>query len=207
MEKQLWLIRHPEVENANTGCFYGTSDVELSSRGVEQAGRMAEFLRQKNLKRIISSGLKRTDTLGRMVAEVSEISWEVEPALKEMHFGRWEGLSAAEVERTEPELYAAYVEADMDFRFPEGESILEFLDRTKKGLEKIVKASDEPLIAIITHSGVVRMALVDLLNLDFQAYWRFRIDYGSLTVLDIYDDFTHIRKVNDTCHLNGLGRD
>lgn len=204
MEKQIWLIRHPEIENADSRYFYGSSDVGLSPRGVEQAGRLAEFLQKNNLKRIITSGLKRSDYLGRMVARTEDISWEVEPFIKEMHFGRWEGMPAAEVERTEPERYKDCLYADMNFRFPGGESVREFFDRVKKGLEKIVKESDESLIAIITHSGVVRMVLMDILNFDYQAYWRFRIDYGSLTALDIYDDFIHIRKINDTCHLNGL---
>jgi len=125
--------------------------------------------------------------------------------LKEMHFGRWEGLSAEEVKNNEPEQYAACVDADMNFRFPEGESIREFLERVKQGLEKIITNADDTVTAVITHSGVVRMALIDLLDLDFQANWRFQIDYGSLTVLDMYNGFTRILKTNDTCHLSQQG--
>lgn len=204
MTKQLWLIRHPEVENAASQRFYGFHDINLSARGVEQARRLRDYLQQQNLSRIITTGLKRTDYLGQMIGETSTISWEVEPSLKEMHFGRWEGLAAAEVRENEPELYNDCVTADINFRFPEGESIQEFLDRVKTGLKKIIRKSNDSTVAVITHSGVVRMALIDLLNLDFQANWRFRIDYGSLSVFEIYEDFTGIVKINDTCHLDGL---
>jgi broad specificity phosphatase PhoE len=181
MEKQLWLIRHPEVEDAGSQRFYGLHDVGLSARGLEQAGKLAGFLQRRNLKRIISTGLKRTDCLARMIEQSAGIPWEVEPSLKEMHFGRWEGLSAKEAEKTDPKLYTDCVGADMDFRFPEGESIKEFMGRVKMGLEKIMLDSDDPVTAVISHSGVVRMALIDLLNLDFQDNWR--------------------QKINDTCHL------
>jgi broad specificity phosphatase PhoE len=204
MKKQLWLIRHPEVENAASQRFYGLHDINLSARGFEQAGRLRDYLQQQNLSRIITTGLNRTDYLGQIIGETSKVSWEVEPSLKEMHFGRWEGLTAAEVEKSEPELYKKCVAADINFRFPEGESIHEFLDRVTKGLERIILNSDDPVIAVVTHSGVVRMALIDLLNLDFKLNWHFRIDYGSLSVFEIHEDFTSIVKINDTCHLDGL---
>jgi broad specificity phosphatase PhoE len=204
MKKQLWLIRHPEVEDAASQRFYGFHDINLSAQGFEQAGRLRDYLQRQNLSRIITTGLKRTDCLGQMLQETSQISWEVEPSLKEMDFGRWEALAAAEVEKSEPELYKKCVAADRDFRFPEGESIQEFLDRVTTGLEKVIQNSDDPLVAVVTHSGVVRMALIDLLNLDFQANWHFRIDYGSLSAFEIYEDFTSIVKINDTCHLDGL---
>lgn len=203
MEKQLWLIRHPEVENAGTQPFNGHHDIGLSAQGEEQAERMVGFLTQQNLTRVISTGLKRTDYLGEMVAREANIPQEVEPLLKEMYFGRWEGLSAKDVGKAEPELYADCVAGDMDYRFPEGEQVQEFHDRVKRGLDKIILKTDDPVTAIITHSGVVRMALIDLLKLDFQANWRFRIDYGSLTVFEFHSDFARIRKINDTCHLNG----
>lgn len=206
MEKQLWLIRHPEVENSDCKHFYGLHDIDLSVQGIKQAEQLTAFLGQQNLARIISTGLKRTDYLARMLEKKANISWEVEPSLKEMHFGRWEGLSAKEVEEAEPELYAECVGADMDFRFPEGESVVEFLDRVKTGLQKIILNSNDPVIAVITHSGVIRMALKNILDLDFQNYWRFRIDYGSITVFDIHGDYTYIRKINDTCHLPGRAR-
>lgn len=204
MEKQLWLIRHTEVENAGYQHFYGFHDIDLSVQGIKQVEQLTAFLGQQNLARIISTGLKRTDHLARMLEQKTNISWEVDPSLKEMHFGRWEGLSAKEVEEAEPELYAKCVGADMNFRFPEGESVLEFLERVKTGLQKIILSSNDSVIAIITHSGVIRMALKNILDLDFQNYWRFRIDYGSITVFDIYGDYTCIRKINDTCHLNGF---
>ncbi len=201
MEKQLWLIRHPEVENAGSQPFNGHHDIGLSTLGIEQAERLAEFLTQQNLTRVISSGLKRTDYLANMVAREANIPIDVEPLLKEMYFGRWEGLSAKDVQTNEPELYADCVAGDMDYRFPEGEQVQEFHDRVKRGLDKIILNTNDPLTVIITHSGVVRMALVDLLNLDFQANWRFRIDYGGLTVFEFHSDFARIRQINDTCHL------
>ena len=204
MEKQVWLIRHPEVEDAYPQRFVGFHDAGLSVQGIQQAECLAEFLQRQNLERIISTGLERTDYLARMIAQAANIAWEVEPSLKEMHFGRWDGLSAKEVQEAEPELYEACVRADMNFRFPEGESIQEFFDRIKSGLDKVIKETDDEVVVVITHGGVVRMALIDLLELDFQSNWRFCIDYGSLSVLEIYGDYTRIGKINDTCHLDGI---
>ncbi len=48
---RLYLIRHGEVEGADTGKLFGHTDVALSPRGLEQSRRLADRLAERQLKR------------------------------------------------------------------------------------------------------------------------------------------------------------
>ena len=44
---RLWLIRHAEVESRYRHTFGGRINMNLSPRGREQAGKLAEYLQDK----------------------------------------------------------------------------------------------------------------------------------------------------------------
>lgn len=63
-----------------------------------------------------------------------------------------------DIERAEPELYAAWRRAGADFRFPEGESLLVHQQRVLAALTDIHAAGPLPTL-VVCHGGSIRVVL------------------------------------------------
>jgi alpha-ribazole phosphatase/probable phosphoglycerate mutase len=90
------LIRHGETDMA--GRFCGHSDPDLNPAGVCQVICLAEELATLGIEHIYSSDLRRASLTAKAIA--LRIGTDVHhlPALREIHFGQWEGLDWQEIE-------------------------------------------------------------------------------------------------------------
>ncbi len=82
----------------------------------------------------------------------------LDPRLREANRGVWEGHLFIEIEREDPEGYAAWLRAGPDFRFPEGESLSEQQDRVAASLDEIEATGELPAL-VVCHGGSIRVML------------------------------------------------
>ena len=101
------LIRHAESEGNAEGRFQGQRDYPLSPRGVEQALRLAERLRDRHLDHIYASPLSRANHTAQIVADVKGMTVSPLPGVMEYDFGELSGLNWTEIQERHPELAAA----------------------------------------------------------------------------------------------------
>src|SRR5262249_27537113 len=81
----------------------------------------------------------------------------------EIDFGRWEGLTAEEIEAQDPVLYRAWRENAADFEFPGGEQRAAFRERVGEGLAALARAGAENAL-VVAHRGVIRALGLHLLG-------------------------------------------
>src|SRR4029453_15490025 len=77
------------------------------------------------------------------------------PEFREIDFGRWEGLTAQEIEAQDPVLYRTWREHAPDFEFPGGERRAAFRERVVKGLATLAHTGAENAL-VVAHRGVIR---------------------------------------------------
>ncbi len=90
MSLRLDLLRHGETESG--GGFRGSLDDALTARGWAQMRTAVEGGRWDLL---VSSPLQRCRAFAEELAQRQGIELELENDLRELHFGAWEGRSAA----------------------------------------------------------------------------------------------------------------
>src|ERR1700722_14712903 len=95
------FIRHAETEMA--GRFCGHSDPELNAQGRKQLNELTHLLSADPIETFYSSDLRRAGSSAQAIAAVREIPQVLRPALREMDFGRWEGLRWEQIEQMDPE--------------------------------------------------------------------------------------------------------
>ncbi len=110
----LYLLRHGETEFNVAGRYQGQQDSPLTARGREQARRHGALLKTlieaPQDWRLVASPLGRALASARLVcAELGlpEDAIETDTRLQEMAFGKWEGLTPAEIQARYPEAWAA----------------------------------------------------------------------------------------------------
>ncbi|MEK9279010.1 MULTISPECIES: histidine phosphatase family protein [unclassified Bradyrhizobium] len=113
----IYFLRHGETEWNALGRLQGTKDVPLNARGrvqaVQAAGILADLFkrdgRDKTALPFVSSPLGRarsTMELVRAKLALPATHYSLDDRLREIGYGTWEGLTLAESEASDPEVYA-----------------------------------------------------------------------------------------------------
>jgi broad specificity phosphatase PhoE len=149
------LVRHGETaDNVPPQRFMGSRDTPLNDRGREQADGLAATVASDGFAAIWTSGLRRARETADIVGAALGLVPRVDDRLAESHRGRWEGLLVTDIERDEPQLWAAWRRAGAGFRFPGGESLQEHQDRALAALDDVRRG---PLPAlVVAHGGTIR---------------------------------------------------
>ena len=157
------LWRHGNTDWNNDGRIQGQIDSQLNERGRAQAVAAAERLAALKPRLIISSDLSRSWDTAAPLAQLTGLTVEREPRLRERNFGLWETLTHAEVKQRFPETWARWVEGDPD----PGDGLEPLADLGKRVAEVIRQAHErnpDGLTILVTHGGSVRWGLSALLG-------------------------------------------
>jgi broad specificity phosphatase PhoE len=180
----VYLLRHGEVVRAETRRFIGHLDVPLSERGERECAAQARALAAVPLAAVFTSDLVRSRRSGAIIGAPHGVDPTPIVALREMAMGRWDGLTAEEIEAREPDRFAQWMARIDEFPFPEGESVPDLAARAWPAFERIVEAHEGRCVAIVAHGGTNRALLCRALDVPLGRLLAFGQDYGALTVLE-----------------------
>jgi broad specificity phosphatase PhoE len=150
------LIRHAEVETSWKLVCYGAMDVELSDAGTESCRQLVEnWPRQIQPQRIYHSGLRRTETLARMIGGLfPTVPLLCDERLRERDYGQWQGKTWDEVYDADPNFHDLVHRPD-EYRPPGGETTTEMQARVMNWFQAVANRTDLETIVAISHSGPI----------------------------------------------------
>jgi len=147
------MVRHGETEGQSSVRFHGSSDVPLSDEGRAQLRQSARRLRGEAFDLVVASNLRRSWEGAAIVSGNALV--RMEPDFREIDFGRWEGLTAEEIQASDPVLYEDWQSGREGFDYPGGEARAAFRARVTHGVE-FLKASGASSVLLVCHKGVIR---------------------------------------------------
>ena len=151
--RQILLARHGETDGLSSVRYFGSTDIELSPAGRAQMTQLAARLAHRRVDLWVASNLRRSWAATAVVSRGSRV--RIDPDLREIHFGQWEGLTREEIQARDPVRFQDWQAAAEGFEFPGGEARAAFRARVGHGLERIL-ASGAPNVAGVLHKGVIR---------------------------------------------------
>ena len=185
---RLYLVRHGQVAGARPRSYNGQQDVPLSPAGLEQMQRLAEWAAAVELHAVYASDLQRAATAARLVADRRNIPLTLSPALREKHFGRWEGLTYGEAEARYPDEWRQWLSDPSDSRPPGGESYREVEERVIPLARRLLVEHAGRSVLLVAHGGVNRVILCHALDLPLQHVFRIEQDYAALNQIEYFPD-------------------
>ncbi|MDD3814672.1 MAG: histidine phosphatase family protein [Desulfocapsaceae bacterium] len=179
---RLILLRHGRT--GLSGRYVGSSDVPLSEEGRKQILDLRSNLDALEIDGLLASPMLRctqsADLLGL------GLPMQLDPDLREIDFGRWEGKTFAEIEAQDPELVQHWASGTDDFCFPGGEGMVGFTSRVDAVKNRLL-VSDAGTLLLVTHGGVIRSLICGLLGLSQRNYLLFQVAKGHYSTIDLYD--------------------
>ncbi len=169
----LHLLRHGEPERI--GRFLGRTDDAATPAGIASCVDQVEGLEFGS---IVSSDLIRARTCAEAVAGPTK-TVTIDPRWREMDFGAWDGLAAAEID---PATLARFWDDPVSHAPPSGEPWSALVARVGAALTTLPA---EPTL-VVTHGGAIRAALATLCGFDQRQLWAFDLPYAALLSLRIW---------------------
>ncbi len=157
------FIRHAETDLAGTFC--GHSNPSLNAKGRVQISELLLALRTEEIHHVYASDLARAQETGEAIAKARHLQCHVRPALREIHFGRWEGRTWEEIERLDYAYVQRWLAEYPDLPAPEGESFADFKGRVISELDCLADDAKMGTTAVVTHAGVLRIVRQHLFGL------------------------------------------
>jgi len=195
-------VRHGQTELNTSFKFAGSIDSELSPGGYKQIEKLRDRLADEKIDAVICSDLKRAKESAAIIAAGRQLELHTYPELRELNYGKLEGLTFGEIHHNYPDVSASIDKHDYLVNFPGGEC---FGDLEKRIGTMVVELKGYPAdqtILVVTHGGPLRMLVCKLLETGVELWWRLRIDNASLTIIDMYPDGAILSLLNDVSHLN-----
>jgi broad specificity phosphatase PhoE len=179
----LFLARHATTEASAAGRNLGRrDDPPLAPAGRELASRLGHAIRLEmgelptpdggDLRLISSSARRCLETIEAVAAVLVEAGMrpgpvEAEPGLLEIDYGAWDGLTADESRRRDPELRAAWEADPHETRAPSGESGRDVAERSFPVFDEVeawLAAAESRCAVIVAHNHVNRIRLCRLIG-------------------------------------------
>jgi alpha-ribazole phosphatase len=175
---EIFFIRHAETDMAGTFC--GHSNPLLNMRGRDHLSELLRTLKSESISEVYTSDLLRAQETGKAIAEVRAIECHLRPALREIDFGQWEGLTWKEIEQRYGSYTQRWVAEYPNLPAPDGESIGDFERRVLAEVKSLMMQVRKRNIAVVTHAGVLRTVLCRLCGCSEEEARKQTSSYGSI---------------------------
>lgn len=177
----------------------GHGDPELSPAGREQAQRLAERLMHEDISAIYVTTLQRTVQTAAPLAARLGVEPRVEPDLREVFLGEWEGGSFRQhVAEGHPVARRMFAEQRWDV-IPGAEPADDFARRVRVAVERVAGAHPDQAVAVVTHGGVIGQILAEAAGIGGFTFTG--SDNAAISHVVVARDRWIIRRYNDTAHL------
>ncbi|HUL69446.1 MAG TPA: histidine phosphatase family protein [Gemmatimonadales bacterium] len=174
--RRVFAIRHGETEWSLNGRHTGTTDIPLTDNGRRLATQLRPMLARTRFVTVLTSPLKRA----RETCELAGLGGAavVDPDLVEWNYGKYEGLTPAQIHATAP--------GWLIFRdgCPGGETPVEIGARVDRVIARVRAVEGD--VALFAHGHVLRVLGACWLGLPPEAGQHFLLDTGTLNILSYY---------------------
>jgi len=175
---RLVLVRHGESVLGRQRRYAGHTDTPLHPSARRALADVRRRLGRLNPHRVFSSDLLRCRETAEAVAPGRDVV--LSPRLRELHFGRWEGLTAAECRARHPRLFETWSRDPLRHAPPGGESLRRHRTRVRAFVAGLARRFPGRTVALITHGGPIRTLLAGRP----EEFWTSNVPPGSLHVLE-----------------------
>jgi len=199
----IYLVRHGSTEWNEKRIWQGVVDTELSTRGIEEVEKVAEFFKNKSIDAIFSSPMRRALQTANIIA--SKIGYDsdkiiIDNRLRECEIRLWNGKTNEEI----AQLYAMQFQewfTSLNSNIAGVESLESVQKRMHDLLRDVIVHFTNKNVIIVSHAIAMRMLISKILNLIPPDHLNFTLDNASVSSLISNDGKIKVRFLNYTSNL------
>lgn len=175
------LMRHGEPVGGKK--YRGQLDDPLSETGWRQ---MREAVGEhRPWDRIVASSLSRCADFASELAQRHGLPLHLEPRLKEIGFGEWEGFTPEQLMAEDPQRLFRFWSDPVNHIPPGAETLRDFEQRVIAAWDALLQQHPGEHLLLIGHAGMIRMIVRHVLEMPLENLFRLRVDLAGFTRIEI----------------------
>jgi probable phosphomutase (TIGR03848 family) len=179
----LLLIRHALTETTGKILYGRAPGIGLSAHGREQVEVLVARLSPLPIVAVYSSPLERCLETAEPLARSLGLSVIPREALLEGDVGDWTGRALTDLRRLKA--WRRLLGTPSSFRYPGGESFLDFRNRTVEEADRIAAAHPDDQVAIVSHGDNIRLLVSDYAGAHLDMFQRVVVHPASVSAVAV----------------------
>lgn len=180
------LTRHGETLWNIEGRVQGFLDSPLTEKGIRQARQLGKRLQNEGITKIYSSDLSRAKATADIIRdELGLPEIYVNEALRELHFGEWEGKVWWDLRQKHPELFSVWDTGPHQVQIPGGESMEEASERAWNFIQELRKKHTNEAVCLVTHGMTLQLVVKRALGIPL-GQWE-NVPWQHNTAVNIFE--------------------
>ncbi|MDH4199264.1 MAG: histidine phosphatase family protein [Spirochaetia bacterium] len=181
MNRKLVLIRHASTTAEKTS-LVGKIDLPLSDEGKKDAQNyFGNILIQSSpVQLYVSTLLRAQQTAGIMFPGCK---FKADARINEIDIGNWSNMNFSQISEKFPEAVDTWTKHPLEFRFPKGEGVDEFILRINNFLDSEILGFEGNSV-MVCHGGVIRFIICRMLNIGYIHHLAFEVFRPSVNIID-----------------------
>lgn len=150
---RLWLVRHGQTDWNLQGRWQGQSPLApaLNETGRVQTQTVCAHLQRECFSAVYASDLLRSRQTAQLIAEALNLPVSLEPRLREMHLGDWEGMLFEDIQAGYPQKLLERARDPWNTNAPGGESPAQVAERVRFAMNEIAARHRGESVLIVAH--------------------------------------------------------
>ncbi len=195
---KLIIARHGETEENVKKIIQGQKYGKLTNKGIEQAKKLAQRLKNEKIDVIFSSDLQRAKDTTKEIAKFHKVPIYYVPELRERAQGIFEGEAYEELYKARKESGISRVE----FRPEGGENYIDIKKRAEKFLNEVFDKYKGKTVLLISHGGLIAILLAILLKKPIETFSPAQYHNAGVNIIEVGEGSEHkVHVINCIKHL------
>lgn len=205
---KIYLTRHGETEWNLMKKMHGHKNANLTQKGVEEAKKLGKSLEDVEFDIIYSSPIERALDTAKYIRGNKDTEIVTEDSLKELNFGKWEGMFEEDCSENYPEQFNnLWYKPEVFEPVEGGERLQDLMKRVEIWFNENIKNSEYKNVLVVTHGVVNRAFYTVLKNNPIERFWeKPYILNTALTIIEMNNDNLEFVLEADTSHLKELAK-
>lgn len=199
---KLYIIRHGQTMWNTQRRLQGWKNSDLTEKGISDAENLAKSLEAIDFDYIYSSSQKRAIDTANIIKNDRKIDIIQLEGLKEIGFGKWEGMEMQDLQNKYKEEFHTYLNRPHLYKPVEGaESFKEIYRRVQSALETILKNKGDNIL-IVSHGVTIKVLTSIIKEIPLEEIYKIQINRGTaLNICQVEEGKVEFILEGDTSHM------
>ena len=191
------FLRHAQAENNTKRILAGRIEgVPLTKVGIEQAGRIAKYLKPLDISTIYSSPIERASHTAEIVAKNNSLDYELDDRLTEIDMGRFTRMNYDDMFAKYGNIFLKFYENDPVIAEHEVETFPEVQRRILGMVNHVVEKHKNENVILVTHMDPIKSMLSIVMDLKPKTLFELIIANASLTIIKEQENKFSLSAIN-----------
>ena len=191
------FLRHAQAENNAKRILAGrTEGVHLTKTGIEQAERIAKYLKPLDISAIYSSPIERASHTAEIVAKNNSLDHNLDDRLTEIEMGKFTRMNYDDMFAKYGNIFLKFYENDPVIAEHEVETFPQVQSRILDMVNHMVEKHKNENVILVTHMDPIKSMLSTVMGLKPKTLFELIIANASLTIIKEQDKNFSLSAIN-----------